>query len=110
MDGFENESIISTLSNHRPVLITVALMGLVVGGSWAFQKQKQRQERVEQWENWYADQERQYVIDAYATCKSEVQSLRAHLSQADFGHHPFKSRSRYCSRRRSAQIVIHDVD
>ena len=78
MDGFENGSIISTISTHRPVLIAVASMGLVVGGSWAFQKQKERQERVEQWENWYADQERQYVtqFDAYATCKSEVESLR----------------------------------
>jgi Rad3-related DNA helicase len=78
MDGFENESIISTISNQRPLLITVALMSLVFGGYCAFQKQKQQQERVEQWETWYADQERQYVtqFDAYATCKSEAEGLR----------------------------------
>jgi hypothetical protein len=78
MDGFESRSMISTISNQRPLLITVALMGLVVGASWAFQKQKERQERVEHWENWYAEQERQYVarFGVYATCKSEVESLR----------------------------------
>jgi len=78
MDGFKNESINSTISNHRPLLITVALMGLLVGGCYAFQKQKQRQERVEHWENWYTDQERQYLTQfgAYATCKSEAESRR----------------------------------
>jgi hypothetical protein len=78
MDGFETRSMISTISNQRPLLITVALMGLVVGGSWASQKREEQQDRVQQWENWYADQERQYIkqFDAYATCKSEVESLR----------------------------------
>jgi hypothetical protein len=78
MGGLEIRSIISTISNQRPLLITVALMSLVLGGYCAFQKQKQRQERVQQWENWYADQERRYVtqVDAYAICKSEAESLR----------------------------------
>ena len=78
MGGFENESITSTISNQRPLLITVALMSLVLGGYFAFQQQKQRQERVEHWESWYADLERQYVtqFDAYATCKSEAETLR----------------------------------
>ena len=53
-------------------------MGLVVGGSWASQNRKEQQDRVQQWESWYADQERQYItqFDAYATCKSEGESLR----------------------------------